>query len=57
VGAGKGALVGLFLDDELAHGLDWMPPLVVDYVAWRECAIALEWWSLAAAMEREVRRS
>ena len=36
---------------------DWTPPLVVDYEAWRECAIAPEWWSLAAAIEKEVRRS
>jgi WD40 repeat protein len=56
-GAGKSTLVRLLLDDEQAHGPDWMPPLVVDYEAWRECAIAPEWWSLAAAIEREVRRS
>jgi hypothetical protein len=56
-GAGKSTLVRLLLDDEQAHGPDWTPPLVVDYEAWRECAIAPEWWSLAAAIEREVRRS
>ena len=56
-GAGKSTLVRLLLDDEQAHGPDWAPPLVVDYEAWRECAIAPEWWSLAAAIEMEVRRS
>ncbi|HEX6468872.1 MAG TPA: P-loop NTPase fold protein [Streptosporangiaceae bacterium] len=56
-GAGKSTLVRLLLDDEQAHGPDWTPPLVVDYEAWRECAIAPEWWSLAAAIEKEVRRS
>jgi KAP-like P-loop domain-containing protein/WD40 domain-containing protein len=56
-GAGKSTLVRLLLDDEQAHGPDWTPPLVVDYEAWRECAIAPEWWSLAAAIDREVRRS
>ena len=56
-GAGKTTLVRLLLDDIQAHGPDWTPPLVVEYDAWRECAIAPEWWSLAAAIEREVRRS
>ncbi|MGH4000843.1 MAG: P-loop NTPase fold protein, partial [Pseudonocardiaceae bacterium] len=56
-GAGKSTLVRLLLEDEQAHGPDWTPPLVVDYEAWRECAIAPEWWSLAAAIEKEVRRS
>ncbi|HET9257529.1 MAG TPA: P-loop NTPase fold protein, partial [Pseudonocardiaceae bacterium] len=56
-GAGKSTLVSLLLKDERAHGPDWTPPLVVDYEAWRECAIAPEWWSLAAAIEKEVRRS
>jgi WD40 repeat protein len=56
-GAGKSTLVRLLLDDEQAHGPDWTPPLVVDYEAWRECAIAPEWWSLATAIEKEVRRS
>lgn len=56
-GAGKSTLVRLLLDDEQAHGPDWTPPLVVEYEAWRECAIAPEWWSLAASIEREVRRS
>jgi hypothetical protein len=56
-GAGKSTLVRLLLDDDQAHGPDWTPPLVVDYEAWRECAIAPEWWSLAAAIEREVHRS
>jgi WD40 repeat protein len=56
-GAGKTTLVRLLLDEEQAHGPDWTPPLVVEYEAWRECAIAPEWWSLAAAIEREVRRS
>ncbi|MDX6390070.1 MAG: hypothetical protein QOJ73_1133 [Streptosporangiaceae bacterium] len=56
-GAGKSTLVRLLLDDEQAHGPAWTPPLVVDYEAWRECAIAPEWWSLSAAVEREVRRS
>jgi WD40 repeat protein len=56
-GAGKSTLVRLLLDDEQAHGPDWTPPLVVDYEAWRESAIAPEWWSLAAAIEKEVRRS
>jgi WD40 repeat protein len=56
-GAGKSTLVRLLVDDEQAHGPDWTPPLVVDYEAWRECAIAPVWWSLAAAIEKEVRRS
>ena len=56
-GAGKSTLVRLLRDDEQAHGPDWTPPLVVDYEAWRECAIAPEWWSLAAAIEKEVRES
>lgn len=56
-GAGKSTLVRLLLADERAHGSAWTPPLVVDYEAWRECAIAPEWWSLAAAIEKEVRRS
>lgn len=56
-GAGKSTLVRLLLDDEQAHGPDWTPPLVVDYEAWRECAIAPEWWSLATAIEKEVRQS
>lgn len=56
-GAGKSTLVRLLRDDEQAHGPDWTPPLVVDYEAWRECAIAPEWWSLAAAIEKEVHRS
>lgn len=56
-GAGKSTLVRLLLDDEQAHASGWTPPLVVEYEAWRECAIAPEWWSLAAAIEKEVRRS
>lgn len=56
-GSGKSTLVRLLLDDAQPHGPDWTPPLVVDYEAWRECAIAPEWWSLAAAIERAVRRS
>ncbi|MGH3622541.1 MAG: P-loop NTPase fold protein, partial [Sciscionella sp.] len=56
-GAGKSTLLRLLLDDEQVHGPAWTPPLVVDYEAWRECAIAPEWWSLAAAIEKEVRRS
>ncbi|HEU5157177.1 MAG TPA: P-loop NTPase fold protein [Streptosporangiaceae bacterium] len=56
-GSGKSTLVRLLLHDEQAHGPNWTPPLVVDYEAWRECAIAPEWWSLAAAIEKEVRRS
>jgi KAP-like P-loop domain-containing protein len=56
-GAGKSTLVRLLLEDEQAHGPDWIPPVVVDYEAWRECAIAPEWWSLAAAIAREVRHS
>jgi hypothetical protein len=56
-GAGKSTLVTLLRNDEQARGPDWTPPLVVDYEAWRECAIAPEWWSLAAAIEKEVRRS
>ena len=56
-GAGKSTLVRLLLHDEHAHGRDWTPPVVVDYEAWRECAIAPEWWSLATAIEREVRGS
>jgi hypothetical protein len=56
-GAGKSTLVQILRNDEQAHDPDWTPPLVVDYEAWRECAIAPEWWSLAAAIEREVRRS
>lgn len=56
-GAGKTTLVRLLLDDEQAHGRAWTPPLVVQYEAWRECAIAPEWWSLVAAIEKEVRRS
>lgn len=51
-GAGKSTLVRLLLDDEQAHGPAWTPPLVVAYEAWRECAIAPEWWSLAAAIEK-----
>ncbi|HEY8472788.1 MAG TPA: P-loop NTPase fold protein, partial [Natronosporangium sp.] len=56
-GAGKSTLVRLLLDKEQPHGPNWTPPLVVDYEAWRECAIAPEWWSLAAAIENSVRRS
>lgn len=56
-GAGKSTLVRILLDDEQAHGRAWTPPLVVEYEAWRESAIAPEWWSLAAAIEKEVRRS
>jgi KAP family P-loop domain len=56
-GAGKSTLVRILLDDEQAYGPAWTPPLVVDYEAWRECAIAPVWWSLAAAIEKEVRRS
>ena len=56
-GAGKTTLVQILLDDEQVHGPDWTRPLVVDYDAWRECAIAPEWWSLAAAIEKEVRES
>ncbi|HEY8473000.1 MAG TPA: P-loop NTPase fold protein, partial [Natronosporangium sp.] len=56
-GAGKSTLVRLLLDPEQPHGPAWTPPLVVDYEAWRECAIAPEWWSLVAAIENAVRRS
>jgi hypothetical protein len=56
-GAGKSTLVKLLLDDEQVHAPGWTPPLVVDYEAWRECAIAPEWWSLAAAVKKGVLRS
>jgi WD40 repeat protein len=56
-GAGKSTLVRLLLDDEQAHVPDWTPPVMVNYEAWRECAIAPEWWSLAAAIEKQVRQS
>ncbi|PPK62738.1 P-loop NTPase fold protein [Actinokineospora auranticolor] len=56
-GGGKSTLVKLLLRDEHTHGPSWTPPVVVNYEAWREGAIAPEWWSLAAAVEREVRRS
>jgi KAP family P-loop domain/WD domain, G-beta repeat len=56
-GAGKSTLVRLLLEDDVAHGPAWTRPVVVDYEAWRECAIAPEWWSLAAAIKNGVLRS
>jgi hypothetical protein len=51
------AHLGALLSELAEHSDSTSAVVVVDYEAWRECAIALEWWSLAAAMEREVRRS
>ncbi|PPK66087.1 KAP-like P-loop domain-containing protein [Actinokineospora auranticolor] len=56
-GGGKSTLVKLPLHDEHTHGPSWTPPVVGDYEAWRDGAVAPEWWSLGAAIEREVRRS
>ena len=57
-GAGKTTLVNLMLEPGLC-GPDNEPrqlidPVVVSYNAWRESAIAPEWWSLAAALNRGI---
>jgi hypothetical protein len=58
-GSGKGRLITL-LDrrlreqpDGVSHHLE--QPVLVRYDAWRETAVAPEWWSLATAIHREVR--
>jgi hypothetical protein len=50
-GAGKTTLVELMLRERVAD-LGW--PVVVRYDAWRQAAIAPEWWSLAAEIRRAV---
>jgi WD40 repeat protein len=62
-GSGKTTLVNLLRrqldgrepvpEDLRAHQLS--TPIVVAYDAWRECAVAPEWWSLATAINRAIR--
>jgi hypothetical protein len=54
-GSGKSTLVQLLKSDEAGiRDADGNLPVVVDYEAWRECAIAPEWWSLSAAIAKGV---
>jgi WD40 repeat protein len=53
-GAGKTTLVELMLREPAAELGD---PVVVRYDAWRNAAIAPEWWSIAAEVRRAVHRS
>lgn len=63
-GAGKTTLVNLLLEQLRANSAPSgksRPPnlltdaIVIDYDAWRESAVAPEWWSLATALNRAVR--
>ncbi|MEU6021856.1 P-loop NTPase fold protein [Micromonospora sp. NPDC047134] len=53
-GAGKTTLVELMLRERAA---DLGQPVVVRYDAWRQAAIAPEWWSVAAEVRRAVHGS
>ncbi|MGL5824923.1 MAG: P-loop NTPase fold protein [Nocardioides sp.] len=61
-GSGKSTLIELLLDPRLAGSVPppqrrISDPLVIRYDAWRESAVAPEWWSVATALHREVRAS
>ena len=53
-GAGKTTLIERLLDD---HARTMGHPIVVRYDAWRQAAIAPEWWSVASEVRRAVHRS
>jgi KAP family P-loop domain len=57
-GSGKSTLVNLFvrrLSVSDGRSTRLRDPIVVRYDAWRESAVAPEWWSLATAIHRAVR--
>jgi hypothetical protein len=57
-GSGKSTLVNLLvrrLSVSDRRGTRLRDPIVVRYDAWRESAVAPEWWSLATAVNRAVR--
>lgn len=56
-GAGKTTLLNLFVNRSREAGIGFRDPLVVRYDAWRESAVAPEWWSLGRALHDEIQRS